>query len=909
MYRRCTVLLALADSILTRDLADSLVSSTSPPLVIDVANNNAEVLEKVSRYFFYLVLLDFSLPGVINGIEVLRRVRSISPNTEVIVIVEEESNPSTSITAINEGAFICLEKPLSVAYLKTVILKTLERQELRLEGKKRLEQLNSLLASTEDIYSQLDIRQLLRRLLKRALDLTRSECGSIALFDNNGVVLREFWDGKDWQNLSDLNIKINMPRPVIRDRFFAPEVEDHISEMFVPLPWVNSYMCVPIIGKGNEFLGVIEICNKRGGDFDQGDDAQLLEGLARTAAIAIENARLYEDIRVKSRQVEISEQRYRNLVENSPDLIFIIQNNRFKYVNMKGCQVLKYTAEELYSFNVVDIVAPVSRSTFMENLKKLLLEGVTFSCEATFVKKSGQEVILDISSAIVDYEGKPAVQIIARDITEKKKADEEILRLAAAVRSLNSAVTITDMNRNIVYINPAHKKIFGYELEELIGKQSSILYPYDDPSGISKKIYDAVLTVGWEGERIGVRKNGEAFPAYERTSVVKDKDGRAIAIVSVVEDISLRKQLEQALRESEEKYRVLIESARSAIIATDQKGNITLFNPAAEGIFGYSEIEIRGRDITVLLPDRYREVYKADIKRFIETGISDLVGKTVELVGVRKDGREFPIEVSISACRIGGEQTFTVIVFDITERKSLQEQLIQSAKLAAVGELISGVTHEVNNPLAVIMGYSEMLMGEPELDSQVRKALEIIYNEAERARKVIRNLLSFARPNRPEKQYVSVNDIVDRTIGLIEYDLKKNNIALVRNLDPALPPTMADPNQLQQVFLNLLINAQQALSEKEGERQITIESRVKGGGDNRVIELFFKDNGSGIPEENLNKVFDPFFSTKPKGKGTGLGLSVSYGIVKEHGGRIYVMSKEGEGATFCVELPLVNEST
>jgi two-component system NtrC family sensor kinase len=469
------------------------------------------------------------------------------------------------------------------------------------------------------------------------------------------------------------------------------------------------------------------------------------------------------------------------------------------------------------------------------------------------------------------------------------------------------------MNRNITYINPAHKRVFGYDLGELVGKQNNILYPFDDPSGISNRIYEAVLMVGWEGERLGMRKNGEVFPVYEKTSVVKDKDGRQIAIVSVVEDISLRKRLEQALKESEERYRTLVETAKSAIISIDKEGMIVLFNPAAEELFGYSIEEVKGKELTILMPERYRDPYRAGLKSYIETGISDVLGKTIEFLGLKKSGDEFPIEVSISACKVGGHTIFTAIIFDITERKNLQEQLIQSEKMAAVGQLISGVTHEINNPLTVVMGYAEVLLSEPNLDKGARKALQAIYDESNRCKKVVQNLLSFARKHSPDREYAYINEVLERTLSLKEYDLRKNKVEVIKNLEMKLPALMVDPNQIQQVFLNLINNAEQAMAENEGKRQLVIESRIKNG-ENRinpgceVIEISFSDSGPGISSKNLKKIFDPFFTTKPVGKGTGLGLSVSYGIIKEHGGEIYALSEEGNGATFIIELPMVKET-
>ncbi|MFI5323437.1 MAG: PAS domain S-box protein [Thermodesulfobacteriota bacterium] len=487
--------------------------------------------------------------------------------------------------------------------------------------------------------------------------------------------------------------------------------------------------------------------------------------------------------------------------------------------------------------------------------------------------------------------------------------DAQKFLLSRSVNSLNSAVTITDVNRNIIYINQAHTRTFGYKPEELKGKKSDTLYPLDDPSGVSGKIYEALVIVGWEGERLALKKDGSAFPIYEKTSVIKDKDGTQIGIISIIDDITARKRLQQALKESEERYRSFVETAKSGIIAVDGDGKIVLFNPAAEKLFGYPKDEIIQKDFNVLFPERYRDITTMSLSKDGWSGFSELIESTSELAGLNRSGEEFPIEASFSMCKVEGRLILTAIIFDITERKILQEQLLQSAKLAAVGELISGVTHEVNNPLAVVIGYSEMLLAESDLSNELREAITAIHGESERAKKVIQNMLSFARKHSPVKEVVQVNDILEKTLGLTDYELRKNSINVVKDLDPDLPEIVGDPNQLQQVFLNLIINSQQAMMEIKNRRQLTIRSRLKeaaetnGPGNLNLIQVAFEDNGPGIPEKILNKIFDPFYTTKPKGKGTGLGLSVSFGIIKEHCGEIYARSNEGKGVTFFVELP------
>jgi PAS domain S-box-containing protein len=482
-------------------------------------------------------------------------------------------------------------------------------------------------------------------------------------------------------------------------------------------------------------------------------------------------------------------------------------------------------------------------------------------------------------------------------------ASEQAVVLSASVNSLNSAVTITDINQNILYINTSHERMFGYSAVQIMGEKSTVLYPADDPSGVSGKIYEAILMVGWEGERLGLKKDGSAFPIYEKTSIIKDTDGKHIGIVSVIDDISSKKTLELALKESEERYRTFIETAKSAIIAVDEEANIILYNPAAQELFEYETDEVRDKEFFMLFPERHEDVLKS--KHTLGNGNRESFAResVFEIEGLSKSGREFPIEVSLSRCRLDGRSVVTAIIFDITKRKHMQEQLYQSAKLAAVGELISGVTHEINNPLAVVIGYSEMILNEQNLDGESRKAVESINREAQRAKKVIQNLLSFARKHNPEKELIQINDVLEATLGLVNYELSNNSINITEDLDPGLPQIVADPHQLQQVFMNLIMNAQHAMEEAADKKELIIISKIKEGRKD-FVQMIFEDNGPGIPGDKLPKIFDPFYTSKPKGKGTGLGLSVSFGIIKEHGGDIYAENTRKNGARFIIDLPI-----
>ncbi|MGE5443082.1 MAG: GAF domain-containing protein [Ignavibacteriales bacterium] len=237
--------------------------------------------------------------------------------------------------------------------------------------------------------------------------------------------------------------------------------------------------------------------------------------------------------------------------------------------------------------------------------------------------------------------------------------------------------------------------------------------------------------------------------------------------------------------------------------------------------------------------------------------------------------------------------------------KSAQERLVQSEKLASLGQLVSNIAHEVNNPLTPILGYSRLLLDKPGLDTERRRnAFEVIYKSAERLKKVIENLLSFSRERKAGREYVSINHLIEETLELRDYDLKLGSIEVIKNLSSELPRVVADPDQIRQVFTNIILNAEQAMVDAEIGGRLKVMTRVKGEG---IVEISFADNGPGIRSEILGKVFDPFFTTKSVGKGTGLGLSISYRIIKDHGGDIYALSEEGKGATFIIELPILEE--
>jgi signal transduction histidine kinase len=291
-----------------------------------------------------------------------------------------------------------------------------------------------------------------------------------------------------------------------------------------------------------------------------------------------------------------------------------------------------------------------------------------------------------------------------------------------------------------------------------------------------------------------------------------------------------------------------------------------------------------------------RDRVLADIQKILNgEGLSG-----IEYTAVRKDGSTFPV-IAYSAPITQKDKIVGIrgILVDATEIKTMEEQLLISDRMATLGELISGIAHEINNPLTSIVGFAQLLL-DKDLPDDVKEDLSVINNEAERTTKIVRNLLMFARKREPKKAFANLNEIIEAVLALRTYEQKVQNIQVDAHLDQDLPKILTDSFQLQQVFLNIIINAEYFMSEAYGKGTLTITTeRV-----NDLIRASFADDGPGIAKEDMGRLFDSFFTTKEVGKGTGLGLSIAQSIITEHGGRIYAESELGKGTTFIVELPI-----
>ena len=419
------------------------------------------------------------------------------------------------------------------------------------------------------------------------------------------------------------------------------------------------------------------------------------------------------------------------------------------------------------------------------------------------------------------------------------------------------------------------EKLTGFTSAELIGRKAP--YPWwteETLQKTSKDLEEAMCKGAKRLEELFQKKNGERF-WVEITSVPVRRNGEFHYYLAHWEDTTERKQAEDELWESRERFRALTESTSDWIWETDANGVYTYCSPKIKELWGYEPEGLVGKTPFDFMPpeerDRVFEVFQATVE-------SPEPFKRMENTSFDKDGRLIVLEVSgvpffdADGCLRG----FRGISRDITERKQaeetekrLQQELYLSSRLASIGRLAAGVAHEINNPLTGIIGFSQRLLRKG-TDEKVSQDLERIHSEAQRAAKVVENLLTFARHREPKREYSDINDILQKALELRAYELRTSNIEVVTDLAPGLPQIVVDFQQIEEVFLNIILNAEQVMVEAKGRGKLSIKTRQSKD----HITISFADSGPGIPAEHLDKLFDPFFTTRGERGGTGLGLSI-----------------------------------
>lgn len=574
--------------------------------------------------------------------------------------------------------------------------------------------------------------------------------------------------------------------------------------------------------------------------------------------------------------------------ENPNPVMRVTKTGILLYANEASRPVTQKWGSEIGG-KIPDSVCKEIKDVFKERSNKwreISIDGRTYYFCFAFVKDS-------------DY-----VNLYGYDITEQRKTEERLKESEKKHKmlfeeSLDGILLADAETKELVYVNPAICRMLGYTEEEITELRVSDIHPAEELNAVFE-VFEAQMR---RDKRLGedvpmLRKDGTVFYADINASPV-ELEGRKM-LLGFLRDVTRRRETEEALRESEGKYRLLAENLSDVIWTMGLDLIITYISPSVENLTGLTPEEVRKRGIEKLLTPASFKTAAHILKEGIDYELSGKAppdhSRTLELEYVRKDGSTFWAEIRASFLRDENGAPIGVLGVsrDISERKKVES----AQRLAQLGELVADMAHEVNNPLMIISGRAELSLLEKIQNKEVENNLRIIFDQCDRAKDIIERLLKFSRPSKGKVSEVAINSSLDCIVGLVEHQFSLKDIKIEKKYASALPSMEVDEKQIQEVLMNLLKNAADAMPEGG---KITLSTRKKGD----FVRIDVADTGKGMTEEGLGKIFNPFYTTKEKG--TGLGIPVCYGIVKDHGGELKYSSRPGKGTTATVLLPIAKE--
>ncbi len=630
---------------------------------------------------------------------------------------------------------------------------------------------------------------------------------------------------------------------------------------------------------------------------------------------------------------EAADLRFQALLEAAPDAIVCVDGEgRIVLVNSQTECLFAYERSELIG-QPVEALVPDSRraahaahrAAYMPDPKPRPMGART---ELAGRRSDGSEFPAEISLSMVDGEEGLLVVAAIRDVTDRKRAADAQAQLASIVQSSHDAIVGKSLGGVITSWNPAAEKLYGYSSREIIGKSIDVLVPPELRDQERENVKRIARGDHVEQQRTTrVRKDGGHASVMLTLSPIADAAGQIVGAASIARDLS-------ETQRAEAKFLGLLEAAPDAIIGVDGEGRIALANAQAQRLFGYTREELVGQEVEVLVPDAARGVHPRHRSTYFANPVSRPMGAGMQLAARRKDGSEFPAEISLSAIETEGGVLVSAAIRDVTERleaqaererlrtqterQALERQLHQSQRLESLGQLAGGVAHDFNNLLGVILNYATFVSqevdartsGDGDAWEPVRGDLAEIQKAADRAVKLTHQLLAFGRREVVQPVVLSVNDVIRDIERLLRRTLGEH-IELVTNLSDDLWAVMADPGQLEQVLVNLAVNARDVMPAGGKlvleSQNVTVDedyvARRPALSPGHYARLRVSDTGSGMERRVIERAFEPFFTTKPKGEGSGLGLATVYGIVKQAGGDVEIYSELGLGTTFSIVLP------
>ncbi len=610
------------------------------------------------------------------------------------------------------------------------------------------------------------------------------------------------------------------------------------------------------------------------------------------------------------REIREATKRFEKIAEMGEDGIIVFdEDSRIEFANQRASEIMGLLKDQILGREFFSLIGKRDEEFLEEMVIRGEGMGEKVCTEMSIQTPPNQVKETEVCIAPTRSEdGRIKTYAYIRDITERKKFEKELKESEEKFRNLFESVRhglfISTKEGRFLDCNQAMWGVLGYQSKEEFLKIDITKDLYMNPE--DRKIFQELVEkqgfvkdfeVEWK------KKNGERITVLNTAVAKRDEKGTVIGYEGIKIDISDRKRMERELKEANDFLMNMIESSVDGIIVTDMKGDILIFNKGAENLLGYKSEEVVGKM-------NIRSIYQPGVAKEVMDKLRSPdfggIGKlsSFPIFHRRKDGEliEGDLSASIVYDEKGNEIASVGIFKDLRERlkmerelREIQQALLQSEKLAAMGRLTSQIAHELNNPIYGIMNTLELLKTEIPPESKRRRILELSLSEIERLSEMIRNMLSFSKPEEEKRRSIKIDELIEGILLVMEKQMRESNIQVETSLDPDLPEVMASTNQMRQVVINIFKNAKEAMP-KGGTLFVKTSKE-----DDRVL-IHIQDTGVGIPEEIRDKIFEAFFTTKQKVKGVGLGLSVCYGIIKDHGGQIKVESEEGKGTTFIITL-------
>jgi PAS domain S-box-containing protein len=916
-----------------------------------------DALDMLKEQDFDLLLADLMMPDM-DGIALVRAALDIDPQL-VGIIMTGQGTVQTAVEAMKSGALDYILKPFKLHALLPALSRAMDVRRLRMENL-QLRETVAIYELSNTIAFTPDVNMILQKTVDAAMQQCEADEASILLPTPEGEQLYvAVVCGKGRASLVGERVPMaqGIAGWVARHRqplLLHGEVLDPRFAPIWPRPDISSAISLPLLVAG-KLLGILNVSATRHRRFNLGQ-VKALTLLANSASSAVEAAQLCEELRR-------SDEKYRSIFEHAVEGIYqTTPEGRFLTANPAMAHLLGYASSEdlLVAIASVDHQLYVQPEHRAEVKQVLETQDVVQGFETQLYRRDGRMIwvalnvhaVRDANGVLLHYEG------TAEDITERKRTERRLAVEYAVTRILAVALT---PDQAIPRILQAVCEQLGWEWSALwqVDRQDKVLrcveiwhrptvqvaeFEADSwrrtvvaGAGLPGRVWASgqpIWTPDATQDANSPRTSGAAqqrlhgafaFPILLGNAVLgviecfgsnilaPDPDMLQLftTIGSEIGQLIERKRIEEERERLAKEIRLLLESTGEGIYGLDREGRCTFMNKSAAAMLGYQPDEVLGQNLHALVhhsrPDGSAyPLAECQVYRATQTGQSCY--SDAEMFW-RQDGTAFPVAYTSYPIREEGVLKGAVVTFiDLTERKRVEaelqrqrEALYQTEKLSAMGLLLAGIAHELNNPLSVIIGYTELLRnlrrGEPPTER-----IDKVAQAANRCARIVKSFLALARQHPPERHTVHLNQVVKEAIELLAYPLRVDGVEVHLELADDLPVLWADPNQLHQVVVNLVSNAQYALRDSPPPRRVAMSTH-----DDSVrsrVYLTVADTGPGIPPELQARIFEPFFTTKPSGQGTGLGLPLCRGIIEGHGGTIRVESAPGQGTRFVVELPI-----